>query len=242
MDYGKAITFMFQDSNWIGSVLIGGGLILFAGLFFWTIIIPLLVAALIAGYMIALIRAVRLDPDAPLPEWSQWGDLLSDGIKLLVVQLIWGLPIFIFILGSIFFAIPFLLKPESDVFAALFGFSLIITIGFSFLYGLFYLFVQPAFTVNLAVGGTFSAGLDVRAVWHILRQHVVDILIILVLVFGLGYVAQSVGALFFLIGTAFTSFWMVLVKGHLYGQLARQALPPTSAIALVPDQPGPSEA
>ncbi len=226
MDYGKAIKATFEDENWISVILIGGALGLVSLFFFWTLIIPILVGAVLLGYMMQIIRDVRLNPDAPLPEWTGWGKKLSDGFKLMIVELIWAIPVLLFLMPVIFLITLAAIFPDSDFLAILSGLSVIVMTVLAIAYGILLVFLQPAIVINLAVKENFSAGIDFHTIFGITRKHFVDILIILVLVYGLSYIASWVGMLLFMIGVLFTGFWVLLVKGHLFGQLARLVLPP----------------
>ncbi len=225
MDYGKSISFVFQDDHWIKTILIGG-LIILAGLFFfWTIIGPFVAFALLAGYMMQLIRAVRLDPEAELPAWENWSELLTDGSKLLIVQFIWQIPWFIMLTPIVLFSILSGFYPESDALVIISGLS---TIGFGcfmFLYMLFYMFLHPAITINLTIRREFLSGFDFGAIFRLTKAHLADVFVILLILYGIQYIANLVGMLMLIIGMAFTSFWVMLVRGHLYGQLARLAFP-----------------
>jgi hypothetical protein len=225
MDYGKAIKFTFEDKNWIGIILIGGALGLFSLTFFWTIIIPILVGALFYGYMMQLIRDVRQNPDAGLPDWTDWGKKLGDGLKLLIVQFIWAIPIFILLTPMLFLGILLGAYPDSETLAILFSITSMMTIFLTLIYGIFLIFLLPAITINLAVKERFAAGLELGVIFKITKTHFVDILIILILIYGISYIATWIGILIFFIGMVFTSFWALLVQGHLFGQLAHLALP-----------------
>ncbi len=239
MDYGKAVSFVFNDKNWIGVILVGGALGLVGLLFFWTLIIPILAIAALLGYMMQLIRDVRLNPDAGLPAWTDWGKKLSDGLKLMIVSLIWAIPLFLLIMPIIFFIVLAAAYSDSNALSLIAAIVSLAAGMLATLYGLLLVFLQPAFTINLAVRDEFSAGLDVGAIFKITRAHFVDILIILILIWGISYIASYVGILIFLIGVFFTSFWVMLVRGHLFGQLARLALPvekPEDVQAIVPTE------
>jgi len=225
MDYGKAFSFVFEDKNWIGIILIGGALGLVGFFLVWTFIVPILVGALFLGYLMQLIRDVRYNPDAKLPEWTDWGKKLADGFKLMIVQFIWGVPIFLFMIPIIFFAILMSFNPDSDFLGMMTGLTTFVMVMFMMIYSVVLIFLLPAITINLAVHEDFAAGLDVSAVLGIVKKYFVDILIIIILAALVALVANWVGSLIFLIGVLFTNFWAMLVKGHLYGQLARLALP-----------------
>jgi hypothetical protein len=225
MDYGKALKAVFEDKDWIGVILIGGALGLVSLLFFWTIIIPFIVAAVLYGYMMQYIRDVRVNANAGLPDWTDWGKKMADGFKLMIVQFIWALPLFILLMPVLFMFGLLALYSDSEALAVI---TMIVSFGtmlLAMIYGIVFVFLIPAITINLAVQEDFSAGLDVRTIFGMTKSHFVDILIILILLYGISYVAGWVGMLLLLFGVVFTSFWVMLVRGHLFGQLARLALP-----------------
>ena len=225
MDYGKAIKAVFEDKDWIGVILIGGALGLISLFFVWTLIIPLLIAAVLYGYMMQYIRDVRVNPDAGLPDWTEWGKKMADGFKLMIVQFLWALPLFILLLPVGFLFILLSIYPDSESLAVI---TMLATFGMGLLaaiYGVVLAFLLPAITINLAVQGDFAAVLDVGTIFRITKSHFVDILVILIILYGISYFASWVGMLLLFFGVVFTSFWVMLVKGHLFGQLARLALP-----------------
>jgi len=237
MDYGKALKFTFEDKNWIGVILIGGALGLVSLFFFWTLIIPLLIGALFYGYMMQLVRDVRQNPDAGLPAWTDWGRKLSDGFKLMIVQFIWAIPIFLLLIPIVFLGVLAGLYPNSETLAILLSITAMGAVFLAILYGVFLLFMMPAITINLAVQERFSAGLEIETIFRITKSHFVDILIILILVYGISYIASWIGILLFFIGVFFTGFWVLLVQGHLYGQLARLSLPVVDPADTAPPVP-----
>ena len=225
MDYAKAITFVFQDKNWAATILIGGGVTLIGFFFFWTIIGPFLAYALVLGYMMKLIRDVHQDPDAGLPAWDDWGKKMADGLKLMVAYVIWQLPLFLLatplLLG--FFLPMFISDSDAMVVVSMVSYFALLCVGF--LYSIFFLIVQPAITVNLTIHDDFVKAFEFSSIFGMIRDHLAEVLIIALLIYGIGYFASMVGILLFLIGVVFTSFWVTLVRGHLYGQLARLAFP-----------------
>ena len=234
MDYGKAITYVFQDKNWIGVILIGGAIGLLGLFFFWTLIGPILAYALLLGYMMQVIRDVRLDNDAPLPAWEDWGKKLTDGLKLAVAQFLWQLPV---IAGGVFLffgAILMGLLADTDlegVASAVWGGSYLFFLCFAFLYSLFFLFIMPAITINLTIHDRFSKAFAISDLLDIVKTRLGDLVIIAILTYGLGYLAGMLGLILLLIGLPFTQFWTNLVRGHFYGQLARLVFPPEQETA-----------
>ena len=85
MDIGRAFSFVFQDPAWIRKIL------LLAVMFF----IPIIGWLIIGGYTLRLLRNVIDGVPQPLPEWDNWGGDLGGGLKVLVVGIVWGIPIWI---------------------------------------------------------------------------------------------------------------------------------------------------
>lgn len=85
MNIGQAFSFTFQDPAWIRKIII------LAVLFF----IPIIGWLLIGGYLLRLLRNVINGEPQPLPEWDNWGGDIANGLKVFVVGLIWGIPLWI---------------------------------------------------------------------------------------------------------------------------------------------------
>lgn len=215
MDIGKSISFVFEDEQWLQKVLIGGLVVLGGILFSWTVIGAFLAFGLIYGYMLETIQNVRRGVARPLPEWDEWGEKTVKGVKLLLLQFIWALPIIIVaipsaILGGIF--------DNTDAQ----GIAAFISVCFgclSALYGIFVLLVTPAITIRFAETEEFSAGLNVSDILAFTRQHLGEVIIVTIVVIAVQFVAGIVGAVLCGIGLLFTTFWGYLVQGHLYAQI-----------------------
>ncbi|MCU0498820.1 MAG: DUF4013 domain-containing protein [Anaerolineae bacterium] len=116
MDFGLALSFVFQDQRWTEKA-VGIVLLTFAG------IVPLfgLVAwAILFGYMIALVRNVMRREPYPLPAWTDLDRKFSEGGRILVAVLVYNLPLLF--LGICVFSAPGLIggnTPESVATATL---------------------------------------------------------------------------------------------------------------------------
>src|SRR3989304_589343 len=81
MDIGAAFSFVTQDKDWIKKILIGAVLVL-TGIG----MVPVL------GWALEITRRViRGDTDL-LPEWTEFGKFIVDGLKLILGALVWSLP------------------------------------------------------------------------------------------------------------------------------------------------------
>jgi len=77
-----AITYPTESDDWLVTVLIGGVLSLLGFL-----VVPLL---LVYGYLVRAIRA-NLDGESEPPSFGDWGELLVDGLKALVIVFLYML-------------------------------------------------------------------------------------------------------------------------------------------------------
>jgi hypothetical protein len=88
MDIGSAFTFMFDDEDWIKKLAIGGGALLLG-----IIIVPIFA---VNGYMLQTVKDVRDGRPTPLPEWNELGTLITKGLIVSVIGLIYSIPALIF--------------------------------------------------------------------------------------------------------------------------------------------------
>lgn len=75
----------FNDERWIGKAVVGGLLGLF-GIIIWPLLLPLM------GYAMRVLRQTSQGNAPTLPDWRGWGGLLKDGLRFVVVGLIYNLP------------------------------------------------------------------------------------------------------------------------------------------------------
>jgi hypothetical protein len=119
----QLLRFPFDDARWQNKALIGvllsiGSMLLFP--------FSLVLALPLCGYGLRLMRRVIQGSEPSLPEWDNWGDLFTDGLKAWVVGFVYTLPILIMtccLYGSFFVMIPLMAAadggPEKAM--ALFG-------------------------------------------------------------------------------------------------------------------------
>ena len=215
MNVGRAFSFAFEDKTWVAKILVGGLLILFSWL-----IIPFF---FILGYMVEATRNIALDIEPSLPEWDKWGEKLTDGFQLAVVYFIYELPVFIvYIVIAILVAILGSLANANSAAVSVFG---ILTSIFLFIgvlgvavYALFIFFLLPSIVVRYSMTKSIGAALDYKACWKASKEHVGDVLIVLLLLYAASFIA-SLGTFIFFIGFAFTTFYSLIVSAGLYGEL-----------------------
>jgi len=227
MDIGKSFTFVFEDDAWITKILIAAG-ILFLGVFFsWLLLIPLILAvALLNGYMVEIIRQVIRGQLDGLPEWDNWGDLIADGLKVVVIQIVYALPI---IIATCCLIIPMVATAENaEGFSAFLG----VVLGcFILLWAIAMSVVLPAATAVFAATDDLAAAFRFGEVFALVRDNLSTYLITLVMSWVASFVGGLGGAVCGL-GTFLTAPYGTMVTGHLYGQayVASTAAPAQAAI------------
>ncbi|MCH7680508.1 DUF4013 domain-containing protein [candidate division KSB1 bacterium] len=76
MNYSEALSFTFQDKEWLKKIGLGGFFALisfYAGLFF-------IFGFFLVGYYIGVLRNVMNDEESPLPDWSNMSKIFVDGL------------------------------------------------------------------------------------------------------------------------------------------------------------------
>jgi hypothetical protein len=141
-----AISYPTSGDDWPIKIGILAGLSLFSWL-----IVPIF---LVAGYYVRILETTA-EGGSELPEWSDWGDLFVDGLKLVAVAVAYMLvPI---VVAAISF---FLLRDVSVALAGLLVF--VVTATFYYL--------LPASLANHAAVGTLAAGFDVGTLARVLTS------------------------------------------------------------------------
>lgn len=87
MDITRAFTFVFEDDDWVGKVVM---------IMVWAFIsiIPLvgLVGwAALAGYVVQMLRNMRRGDENPLPTWDNLGAKITDGANVLIAAFVYNL-------------------------------------------------------------------------------------------------------------------------------------------------------
>jgi len=213
MDIGKSFSFVFEDDQWITKILIGAAILLLGTVFSWVLLIPLILAfALLGGYMVEIMRYVMRGDLGKLPEWDDWGKLIADGLKVVVIGIVYSLPIIII---SICLAIPMGIFAENAE-----GLSTIIGLFLSclsILYSIALSITLPAAIAFYAAADDMSAAFRFGDVFRFVGDNLSTYLI----TFIMSWVANLVGSLGSVvcgIGWLVTYPYAIMVTGHLYGQ------------------------
>jgi hypothetical protein len=209
MDFAKAFSFVFDDPDWVKKIVIGG----IVGL------IPVVGQILVLGYTVAVGRNVIRGNPEPLPDWTDFGQFLVDGLYALVIGFVYTLPIFVVLcvilmpalaLGGAF--------DNSDELGAIGGLGICCFTSFSVIYGVLigWLFL-PAALARYADTGDMMSALRFGEVFAITRANPIIFLIALFVTWVASFLA-GFGVILCFIGVLFTGFYAQCVTGHAYGQ------------------------
>lgn len=212
MKVGKSFSYVFDDEQWIGKIGIGAVLSLFV---MFLIPIPLLI-----GWAVGVTRNVMDDLENPMPAWEDWGQLFSDGLKVLAAQLVYTVPFWILLCIAGAFAAAAGADSEGLQALGFLGFGLLISVALLFSIALF--FLSPAIIIQYVRTADFGACFRFGEVFAIARNNIVDIIITFLatwvasLAIGLISLVPCVGWIAGLAALPYIS----AVSGHLYGQIA----------------------
>jgi hypothetical protein len=205
MNYSEAISYIFQDKDWVKKILLGGLCVfiaVFTGILFF--------AALPAiGYYVGVLRNVMKGEEKPLPEWKDWNKFFADGLLGAIILFIYflvigGLGAIIIVnfamgdmedyervLGIVFTAIGILIA------LALFG-----NLGL----------------IRFAATNDFGAAFRFAEISQLLKNDFGNYMSVVIF-------ASILNAILFLAGlgifSPFTNFWGYMVQAHLFGQYAK---------------------
>ncbi|AFK20545.1 DUF4013 domain-containing protein [Haloferax mediterranei ATCC 33500] len=231
-----ALRFMPQSDDWLATTAIGGILALVAtALLFLSFVVPLLfflsvpfvlvATALLQGYYVRSMRAAA-DGTKEAPSFTDWGGLVVDGLKLLVVSFVWS-----FVVLIPMFVLPVVLEfgsaatesiPQSTTAATqatnlglgivgVVGGLLIITLA------LFVSYVVPAAGANFAIEGNLGAGFHVRTILKgaFTSEYAIAWVLALLILMVIGTVGNLLSII--LVGF-FISFYAQVASFYLWGR------------------------
>lgn len=216
--FGDALRFPLAGDEGVKSVIIGGVL-----LFLSFLLVPVLP---VYGYFVRAANA-GYEQDDDAPAFEEWGDLLVDGVKVLVVGIVYFLiPTMVLIAGTIVTGIGAAASnpgaPPSAIASGigLVGGLLFLVTGLLYLVAL-YVFpaaivslsresdVAAAFDFGTVLGAAFSADYFVAGVLAILLSVVVGVLTVVLSFLTLGL---------FLFLAVFVQFYVQVAFFYLFGR------------------------
>lgn len=222
----------FRDEKWQSKLIIGSALGL-VGAFIWPLLLPLI------GYGLRIMRRTQEEGQPSLPEWDEWGQLFGDGLRYVVVWLVYMLPVLVLLCCAVsawvglFVALGTGVSDAAAGVAMLFGqFFGFMLIGLSMLPLAFLLYLGLVALSRVAATGELRAAFAFREVWQLARAGFRHYLLALVVFLGLVYlftlVYYAVAYTFVLACLApvlagVGGFYMQVMLGALLGLAYREA-------------------
>jgi len=209
MNYSQALSFAFEDPQWVRKLAVGG---LIAFLSFYCGLIIFL-GFLLIGYYLQVIRTACRNGNTELPDWSDLGKIFVDGILGTVILVYFLIVGGVGAIAIVYFAThPYI--HETEMVLGIISVSLVMLVALTVTANL--ALVQFAQTENFAAAFSFS---DLA---NVLKQQGANLIAITVFSIILNGILLCVGLGIF---SPFTNFWGLTVQAHLFGQLARQSQP-----------------
>ena len=239
MDLGSAITFVFEDEEWVKKLLIGAAITL----------VPFFGMFVLMGYGIAIIRNVRSGAVRVLPDWSDIGQYFMDGLMVSIAMLVYALPFLIVSCPAMLVSFgPMVAGDNERLMEILAGVSGIVALAMGcvmILYSIVLMLVGPVVQIKYADTNSLGACLRFGEVFGFAFGHVGELLIAMLAVLAAGAV---VGVIDGVIGTIVAVLsmipicgwilglvvgllaiplvvWMIAFTSHLYGQIGRPTTP-----------------
>ena len=160
-----ALSFPRGGDDWLSTLLVGGILTVLSFL-----ILP---GFVLQGYLVRVLGHAARGERTP-PSFTQWGSLLVDGLKVFVVNLVYGLVVlipFALLLGGLFIAVPgepvpvapgATPSPPSGGAGGLV--VLVVLVAVVAVAGLLLAYLLPAALANFAIEGNLGAAFALRTI------------------------------------------------------------------------------
>ncbi|MFB6108676.1 MAG: DUF4013 domain-containing protein [Haloplanus sp.] len=152
--FREALGFPVSGNDWLPTTVIGGVLGVLGFL-----VVP---GVILQGYYVRVLRSAAAGDDH-LPSFTEWTDLLVDGVKALVVAFVYALAVVVptgvvAVVAGVVGAGP---GGRANLLAGLLGLAGAVVVG---VLGLAVSFVLPAALANFAIEGSFGAAFDFRRI------------------------------------------------------------------------------
>jgi hypothetical protein len=246
--------FPFQGTNWRNHFLIGSALNLAAAF------VPILPSIFVYGYVLRIMRRAIEGGDLELPAWDDWGKLGADGLRLMLVSLVYLLPGLLVILAgwTIYmvasFSSPLVMATAGEqgegaavLMAMLSFFGSFVILMLCMLLGSLLLLLGsiplPAALAHFVARDQVAAAFRVREWWPMLRANRLGYFAAWVVMFGLVtvlYLAvmfayySVVLCCFIPVLAAPLTFYAALIGGVLFAQIYRESKSMLAAVEPLP--------
>jgi|Deesub1362A_J573_1020465.scaffolds.fasta_scaffold00887_8 thiamine transporter ThiT len=204
MDIGRAFSYVFEDTDWIKKVLIGGVLFL----------IPIVGWLALSGWTLEIARRVVKGDPNPLPDWSDFGLIFSNGAKAFLVGLVPALPMFIITLPA---GLAGSFAAGNEDLLAVVGIVTFCANCLALIYSLLLMVYYPAAFGMLAATDDLGRAVNPAQIIALVRSAP-GTFVIAALATWLASLVAGLGMIACFVGVIFTYPYAAAVIGHLYGQ------------------------
>jgi hypothetical protein len=211
VDFVESLRFVTDDPDWGTKVLVGG-LVALAGIF----ILPVPLAV---GYGLRVTRAAATEAQPRLPEWTDWGGLFVDGLRVIGVGLAHALALLL-VLGcpiGLLLVTGFVDQHKGSVLVPLVFVTLALPLLVLYLAVIVHLQVA---VLRLAVTDSFTQALDVSENLAFVGRNVLPLLLVLAVML-VGQLIAQLGLILCCVGILFTAFWAQCTTSHALGRAGR---------------------
>ncbi len=215
MNFAEALSFTFEDNDWLKKMLIGGALN-FAG---WYMGLIFITGFFTTGYFLLVISNVQKREKPELPDWGQVSVIFVDGLVGAIVMLLYFLMVAVIITPIIIDLATNESMSELSQGLTIAGVAILGAIALSVM--------SNMGLVVWAVSKNFTMAINPVAVFKIMRNQIGTVIAILVFTFILSAILFFGGLG---IISPFFLFWGLVVQAHLFGQVARECFSDTSPV------------
>jgi hypothetical protein len=209
MNFGRAFSYMFEDTDWLKKVGIAAAVML----------IPVIGPIILGGWGLEITRRVIFNDPQPLPGWDDFGSYVSKGFQAFVVMLAYLLPFILFLIcGQALMVVPAMAIDDPDIAGGLALAVMSCSYCLAILLGLVGGLLLPAAIGNLAATGELGAAFRFNEVFGLLRAAIGPYILSVLLVGLVATLLSPVGSVLCGIGVLITTAYISAVSSHLYGQ------------------------
>ena len=237
----RLFRFPFEGPGWQTKILVGSAFVLANS------ILPLIPGILVGGYVLRVMRQTIDGKEPALPAWDDWGKMLVDGLRMMVINLVYFLPaLLVFTIGMGLYFAGTLYLPMAAAMGeapgegmASYGMvltgsmvALFLSMSVGTLLALLAVIALPAATAHFAAEDRLAAAFHLRQWWRMISADKLGYFISLVIVAGLASVLYLAIRLAYYtlvlcclipVLAAPLGFFVSLVWSALFGQTYRES-------------------
>lgn len=209
MDFGAAFSFVTADEEWVKKLAIASVVALIGVFTLGLAAIPL------AGWGLAVARRVIDGTQPTLPDWSEFGQFIMDGLKIVAIVLVWALPL-ILLSACAGLASGLLAEQANDQTLTTVISVLVscITIPYAILLAI----MTPAAFGHLAKTDQLGEAINPATAFRAVRANIGAYVIVALMSLFVVPIIQSIGTLVCGIGLFPAMAYSAALMGHLMGQ------------------------